>query len=195
MSTDRHPVAEHVLHTVQNVADLHSRSEQAVTHHQRIIERITSTMGRPGTVYLVCLLVVGWMVSNGAAVALRRVPLDPPPFSGLATATSIVALITTMLILTSQNRQARSAEQRSQLDLHVNLMAEEKTGKIIQLLEELRRDMPGVKDRIDPVANAMTRTVDPVEVMDAFERTLESDAAADQRESAESALARVGPGR
>ncbi len=139
-------IADHVVHAVQTVAEFHARSEQGVNSHQRVIEKITLALGRPGAVYLVSAAIASWLALNTSA---GRSAWDPPPFSGLATVTSIVALLTTIVILTSQNRQTRAGEQRAQLDLHVNLMAEEKTAKIIQLLEELRRDMPNVKDRVD----------------------------------------------
>ena len=69
-------------------------------------------------------------------------------------------MLTATLILITQNRQTQEAEQRSQLDLQVNLVAEQKIAKVIELLEELRRDLPTVRDRVDTKADAMARSVD-----------------------------------
>ena len=66
----------------------------------------------------------------------------------------------TVTILTTQNRVATLAQQRAQLDLQVNLIAEQKIAKVIALIEELRRDLPSVKDRKDSLAEAMTEAVD-----------------------------------
>jgi uncharacterized membrane protein len=66
----------------------------------------------------------------------------------------------TVAILTTQNRVAKLAQQRAQLDLQVNLIAEEKIAKLVALIEELRRDLPSVKDRKDSLAEAMTEAVD-----------------------------------
>jgi uncharacterized membrane protein len=41
-------------------------------------------------------------------------------------------------VLITQNRWLRRVERRSQLELHINLLAEEKNGKLVALLEELR---------------------------------------------------------
>jgi uncharacterized membrane protein len=66
----------------------------------------------------------------------------------------------TVTILTTQNRVAKLAQRRALLDLQVNLIAEEKIAKIVSLLEELRRDLPSVKNRRDSLAEAMTDAVD-----------------------------------
>jgi uncharacterized membrane protein len=78
------------------------------------------------------------------------------------------------MILITQNRQTTHAEQRAQLDLQVNLLAEQKVAKLVALLEELRRDMPSVRDRVDQVAEGMKEPVDPHAVLSALEQTLET---------------------
>ena len=45
-------------------------------------------------------------------------------------------------------------------------MTEQKTTKLIHLFEELRRDLPMVKDRRDPESEAMQRPTDPHRVLD-----------------------------
>jgi hypothetical protein len=47
---------------------------------------------------------------------------------------------------------------------------------VIQLVEELRRDLPNVQNRSDPVAEAMTKAVDPGAVMSQLEQTFERPA-------------------
>jgi uncharacterized membrane protein len=78
------------------------------------------------------------------------------------------------MVLTAQNRQDREGEQRAHLELQVSLLAEQKTTKIISLLEELRHDLPVVKDRKDRIADAMQERVDPQAVLSALEDTMGS---------------------
>ena len=59
--------------------------------------------------------------------------------------------MTTCVVLIKQNRLA---EQRAHLDLEVTLLTEQKAAKLIDLLEELRRDLSNVKNRDDPEAVA-----------------------------------------
>ena len=56
----------------------------------------------------------------------------------------------------------------------MSLLPEQHTAKIIGLLEELRRDMPSVVNRVDLEAEALTKTVDPHEVLATFESKMEA---------------------
>ncbi len=166
-------VPEHVAHSVEALATLHERAQKGVSRHQRAIEVLTATLGRPGSVYFIGTSVASWIAYNLIAphVGLRR--LDEPPFFWLQGALCLGSLFMTAMVLTTQNRQTRHAEQRAQLDLHVNLITEQKIAKLIDLVEELRRDMPTVKNRVDPLADAMKHAVDPHAVISALEDTLE----------------------
>ena len=53
-------------------------------------------------------------------------------------------------------------------------MTEQKSAKVIELLEELRRDHPQIVDRIDHQADAMATPADPGAVLDAFKETHEA---------------------
>jgi uncharacterized membrane protein len=95
-------------------------------------------------------------------------PFDPPPFSILQGLLTLVALITTTIVLIAQNRQTKLEQQHAHLDLQVNLLTEQKVTKLIHLMEELRRDLPMVRDRHDPQAAAMQRPADTAEVLSAI---------------------------
>jgi uncharacterized membrane protein len=88
---------------------------------------------------------------------------------------SLCALLVTTMVLTTQNRQAKRASHRGNLELQVNLVAEQKIAKLIALLEELRRDLPSVRNRVDVVADAMAEAVDPQAVLTVLEKDLEAD--------------------
>jgi uncharacterized membrane protein len=87
---------------------------------------------------------------------------------------ALSALLMTTLVLITANRQTRNAEERSHLDLQVNLLAEHKVAKLIALVEELRRDLPMVRDRIDREADSMQEAVDPAAMLAALEGTSET---------------------
>jgi uncharacterized membrane protein len=88
---------------------------------------------------------------------------------------SLSALLVATMVLTTQNRYAKRAAHRANLELQVNLVAEQKIAKLVSLLEELRRDLPSVRDRVDPIAEAMQESVDPHAVLIVLEETIESD--------------------
>ena len=161
---------------VESVASIRARAELRLDKHQRIMEVLTASLGRPRTVYAISALVLGWITVNVLAPrVLGWKCIDPPPFFWLQGTVALAALLMTTLVLITANRQTRNAEERSHLDLQINLLAEHKGAKLIALVEELRRDLPMVRDRIDHEANAMQEAVDPHAMLEALERATESD--------------------
>ncbi len=87
---------------------------------------------------------------------------------GLELVVSLLAMIITITILTTQLRERQSAEERAHLELQINLLAERKIAKLIALVEELRHDLPNVPNRRDVLADEMQEAVDPHAVLDAL---------------------------
>jgi uncharacterized membrane protein len=158
-------VAQKVARNVATIAHLHAEDEVRVGRHQRLVERLTESLASPRTLLVILICVVAWIAWNtlGARFGLPRA--DPPPFPWLQGTVSLAALLMTVMVLATQRRQAKRAGRRGDLELQVNLLSEQKTAKLIALLEELRRDLPTVRDRVDPIANAMTEAVDPKAVL------------------------------
>jgi uncharacterized membrane protein len=170
---------QHIAQNVETVAELRARSEENVGKHQRTIERVTAALGRPRSLYFITGFVIVWMVANHFLRTVGQTPFDPAPFFWLQGLVALSSLFMTTMVLTTQNRVTKHAEQRSHLDLQINLLAEQKTAKLIALIEELRRDMPTVRDRVDPVAEVMKEAIDPHAVMTAMEETMEEGSAGD----------------
>ena len=77
------------------------------------------------------------------------------------------------LILTSQRREDQLADDRAQLILELSISNDQKIAKIIQLLEESRRDNPAITDRIDDQAAAMATPADTDAVLSAIKELRE----------------------
>ena len=158
---------------IDAVVALHNLAEQQVDTHQRTVETLTAWLGRPQFFYGIIVGVSLWMLLNSLAPILGLHNRDDPPFFWLQGAVGLGALLMTTVVLITQNRQGKLAERREQLDLQMSLLTEQRTAKIIDLLEELRRDMPSVHNRVDLEAEALTKTVDPNEVLATLETRLE----------------------
>jgi uncharacterized membrane protein len=155
---------------IESVAELERKALAGASLQQRAIERFTLAVGRPRTVAIVVLVVAAWAVLNEILGLSGRHQLDPPPFSWLGGVLSLAALLMTIVILTTENRMAEIAEQRSRLHLQISLLSERKAAKIIQLLEELRYDTPSVANREDREAQELTLPTDPHRVAEQLER-------------------------
>jgi uncharacterized membrane protein len=168
-------VPEHISQNIDSILAFYRREEQKISDSQRLLETVGGFMGRPS--YLACVLafVALWLLANGLCKLLGFQPLDPPPFFWLGGIVGLGALLTTTVVLITQNREAKLEEQRLELELQVNLLTEQKTTKLIHLLEELRRDLPMVKDRHDPEAAALQKPTDPKELLATLEERRDKD--------------------
>jgi uncharacterized membrane protein len=124
------------------------------------VDRLTAVVGRPGFAAALPAAISVWILGNLAAAGLGLRPPDPPPFAWLQAAASTGALLVAALILTTQRREDQLANHRSQLILELAILNDQKTSKVIELLEEGRRDNPALSDRVDDVADAMSTPSD-----------------------------------
>ena len=158
-------VPEHMVRNVHAIAEMHLQAERTVGAHQRAIESGTARLGRPASLYVILGVVFLWALVNALGPRLGLRAPDPPPFFWLQGVVGLSALLTAAMVLITQNRQAKLIERRMHLDLQVNLITEQKTAKLIELLEELRRDLPNVRDRRDVEAEIMQHAAEPLTVV------------------------------
>lgn len=164
--------AGEVHQNVEMIGALVTQAERMITRHQRAMERMAALLGRPHTAYAIVGIAAAWIAFNVAAPGLGLPQIDEPPFFWLQGAISTTALLTTLMVLTSQNRQMSLSVQRAHLDLQVNLLTEQKVAKLIALIEELRNDLPDVHNRRDTVAERMQEPVDPAALVSELKETL-----------------------
>lgn len=149
---------------VETIARLRAQAQRDAETLHKPIERVFSALARPVTLFVVIGVLAVWMAVN-TSLHLRGAAVDTPPFFWMQGLTSMLSLFTTLIILIVQTRQGHRQERRDQLELQINLLAEQKTAKLIELIEELRRDLPNVRDRVDAQADAMQQGTDPEEVL------------------------------
>ena len=154
-----------ITQNVESIAAFYKREEEKLTWSQRTVETISGVIGRPIFIGCIILFVTFWILVNGLATPLGIPQFDSPPFSWLQGIVSLGALLTTTVVLIKQERLAKQEERREHLDLQVNLLTEQKTTKLIELIEELRRDLPMVKDRRDAQVEVLKQPTDPHRVL------------------------------
>jgi uncharacterized membrane protein len=154
------------------VHDFYTREELKRSASQRYAESIGAFVGRPAFLLAILLFVSMWATVNLALPRLGQIAFDEPPFIWLQGILGLAALLTTTVVLIKQNRVSKLGEQRDHLDLKITLLIEQKTAKLIDLVEELRRDLPNVKDRHDSSAVVMQHAMSPEKVLAALDEKL-----------------------
>ena len=161
----------HIEEAVQSIARLHAEHHSNATRLQHTLGRLCFGLAHPWFIGALTIAVAGWIGFNLLSSALGYAPPDPPPFEWLGFALALASLYMVLLVYATQRRDDQLAERREQLTLELALLNEQKTAKLIQLIEEFRRDIPIVDNREDPQAEAMARPAEPERVLEAIEQT------------------------
>ena len=165
---------DQVSQNIETILAFYTREEQKISRSQRILENVSSFLGQPFFLALILLFVVLWMLANLFPLQFGLTIFDPAPFHLLQGIVGLGALLTSTVVLIKQNRLAKLEEQRGHLELQVNLLTEQKATKLINLMEELRRDLPMVKNRDDAEATGLQQPTDPYAVLAALDERRET---------------------
>jgi uncharacterized membrane protein len=155
----------HVEGTVRALAEFRREHEREATTLQRIMGRLTGGAASPGFIILLTAILIFWIALNSALFFLGKKAIDVPPFFWMQGVVSLAALYMTVLILATQRRENELASHHEHLTLELAILSEQKTAKIIALLEELRQDHPDIHDRIDREAAALSEPTDAQSVL------------------------------
>ena len=121
---------------IEAIAELEKKSILNRTLGERVAETVTLAAG--GVAFIVSHIIwfVFWIAAN-----LRFIPgiepWDPFPFSFLTLVVSLEAIFLSLLVLMAQNRLTQDADKRAQLDLQINLLAEQESTATLQMLEKI----------------------------------------------------------
>lgn len=149
----------------QATAQMHALHRSETGGLQRAMDRIMAIIGWPGTTVVLCLAISGWIVLNLVMPGFGMAALDPPPFYWLHILTAAAAVVLAALIFTTQRREDQLAGHRAQLIMELSILNDQKISKIIELIEEIRRDNPAIANRIDDMAEQMSSPSDPEAVL------------------------------
>jgi uncharacterized membrane protein len=152
------------------VASFHDRETRSTSGMQLAIERISAFFGSPWYFASCVLFILLWVLLNAWGVHRHWRWVDEPPFALLQGLVSFNALLITTAVLIRQNRMARLAEHRSHLDLQINLLTEQKATKILQLVDELHRELTELRRRPDTQLEEMRKPADAGALLDAIKQ-------------------------
>jgi len=169
------PTAQkHVDQAVTALSEMHAQHYRAMPAAQRVADRVTFAVGRPLAAALLLFAIAVWIITRQILLA-RGVSFDPQ-LVDLETFGTLAALLMTVLILATENRQNELSERRAQLTLHMVLVVEQKLSKAIELLERQREEHG---ERRDPQAEAMTKPTEvqyAIDALDEAHQTILDDA-------------------
>ena len=138
----------------------------------RVAEFVARFCGSIVFVWIHVGLFTVWILWN----VLPMLPhFDPYPFTFLTLCVSLEAIFLSSFILIAQNYEMRITERRNQLDLQINLLAEQENTKMLQLLDRVAKKV-GVYDEDDPEVAVLEQATRPEMLAKQIEEALREHA-------------------
>jgi len=181
MSSEVVSQSEIVRKNTAAILEMQRKMTEARTLAGRIADAITDFTGSMAFVYVHIIWFGVWILLN---IGLIHIPhlseFDPFPFSFLTMVVSLEAIFLSTFVLISQNRLAAASEKRAELDLQVNLLAEQKATKVLEMLDQITSQLDSVNKRFnfkpDPEVKALKVSPEPEEVLQVIEETVKNEA-------------------
>lgn len=153
----------------RNIAALERRRREDADRasvEERVAEAITRFTGSMMFVYLNLVLVGFWVGAN--LNWIPGLPAFDEDFIILAMVASVAAIFLSTFVLIAQNRMAKAADRRAELDLQISLLAEHEVTRIVTLVSAIAARL-GVETGDD--VEELKRDVAPEAVLDAIDST------------------------
>lgn len=180
MSSEAVSQSEIVRKNTVAIAEMQRKITEARTIGGRIADGITDFTGSMVFVYVHVVWFAVWILLNVGLIHIPRISeFDPFPFQLLTMVVSLEAIFLSTFVLISQNRLACASEKRAELDLQVNLLAEQKATKVLEMLDQITEQLDQVGSRFnfkpDPEVKALKVSPEPQEVLQVIEETVKDD--------------------
>lgn len=151
-----------VRHRKLVIQSYRAKTDAKRTMSDRLADLLTAKFGTITFLAINALGFGGWIAINARLVSFIA-PFDPYPYGLLTTIASIEAIFLAVTVLISQNRAARVAEIREEIDLQLTSMSETEVTKAIFMLSLLLQKN-GIDTNKDPALAEMLRPINPAEL-------------------------------
>lgn len=156
-----------VERNIDTLLELRRQMDQGRTMQDRIADAITAFTGSMAFLYFHVAWFGLWLIINLGLVGI--LPFDPYPFGLLTMIVSLEAIFLSTFVLISQNRMAAISDERADLDLHIDLLAEYEVTKMLKLADAIA-DHFHLKEGKDRELSQLEQMVSPDAVLREIQR-------------------------
>lgn len=145
---------------IEAVSKLEDEADANRTISDSVAENVADFAGSMTFVWVHVIWFSGWILAN----TVLGFEFDPFPFTFLTLIVSLEAIFLSTFILVTQNRQTEISERRNNLDLQVNLLAEQENTRMLYFLEEIAKKV-GVDCEDAAFTEELSSKTDPDKLM------------------------------
>ena len=164
------PLNRAIERYIRTIVHMRLKAARERSLSQRIADVVTSFSGTMIFVYIHIIWFSVWILLNAGLLGLE--PFDPFPYGLLTMIVSLEAIFLSTFVLISQNRMGELAEQRADLDLHIDLLTEYELTRVLQMLRAIQEKM-GIADEEDEELSDLEMETKPEAVLAEIERMRE----------------------
>lgn len=137
----------------------------------RLADWFTESFGTVGFFGFNILFFTLWILMNSGLIPGVSV-FDPFPYGLLTMVMSVEAIFLSIIVLISQNRASETADLREELDLQINVRAEQEITRILNMLDAIH-DHLGLNPEDDEELKFMKQKTDIDAIEDEIENEIE----------------------
>lgn len=161
---------EHTVHRRNTIRSFKARMNAKRSPADRIADFLTASFGSVLFLTINILFFALWIIWNTGIISALPI-IDPFPFGLLTMVVSLEAIFLAIVVLISQNREARIAELREEVELYINTYAENEITKMIYL-QTLLLEKNGIDLSEDRDLKDMLKTLEEDKIEKALARQL-----------------------
>lgn len=154
----------------KTIRSYRARADAKRSGLEKLADFMTAKFGSVTFLLLNALWFATWIVLNTNLIPGIE-PFDPFPFGLLTMIVSLEAIFLAIIVLISQNRAAKVAEIREEVDLYINSATEGEVTKVIKMLVLLLKKN-GIDVENDPELNKMLHSASSEQVEAIIEKEL-----------------------
>lgn len=151
---------EAIVRRRKAIRSLKARADAKRTFAEKVADTLTSKFGSITFLTMNFIWFAVWIPVNMGLVPGVE-PFDPFPFGLLTMIVSLEAIGLAIIVLISQNREAKISELREEIDLQINTVADAELTKILHLLGIIME-----KQGIDISSPEIKRLLKPIDSTD-----------------------------
>jgi len=164
---------EHRTFTEKQFLGIKTQMEETKKLSDKIADFLTNYFGTINFFSLNALFFLVWMLLNTGIFS--GIPIfDPFPYGLLTMVVSLEAIFLSIFVLISQNRASEIAEIREEVDLVVNVRAEQEITKMLKMLDEIHHHL-GLHVHNDQELKSMKQRMNLDEIRDELMSELHSN--------------------
>jgi uncharacterized membrane protein len=120
---------------IRAIVELERQAQGESSRGERIGDAISRFVGSMSFVSVHTLAIIAWSAWNLFAPAPNR--FDPYPFGLLTFIVSLEGVLIATFVLIAQNRMSRQTDERAQLNLQIDLLAEQENSLVLKMLRQI----------------------------------------------------------